>query len=231
MSKSDIRRMQLRLAELGYEPGPADGIMGPRTKSAIIAFKRANGLRPRAYVGPITWATLFDEPTEKAQPRKSDPLPWIAEGMKAYGRHEHRDNAWLTRWLRSDGHALGDPAKYPWCGDFIETAIRLSLPNEPIPQNPYWALNWRKFGVPTQPTRGSIASIPRSGGGHVMFILGYDRGRYIAIGGNQSDTVSIVPVDASRFEPESFRWPATYPQQPISLPRMTVNQAANWQEA
>lgn len=37
------RAIQQRLAELGYKPGPADGIIGPRTRAAIRAFERDSG--------------------------------------------------------------------------------------------------------------------------------------------------------------------------------------------
>ena len=47
--------MQRRLAELGYEPGPADGLMGPRTREAIRALQRDRGL-PRS--GRIDSATI-----------------------------------------------------------------------------------------------------------------------------------------------------------------------------
>lgn len=229
MTRDEIVRLQNRLRTLGFDPGPPDGIMGPHTESAIIAFKRSRGLKATSYVGPITMRALFTGSTEKAA--RPDSLPWIAEARKVLGLHEVRDNSRLRKWLGSDGHALGDPAKLPWCGDFVETAIRLALPNEPIPANPYWALNWRKFGVPSAPTYGAVASISRNGGGHVGFIVGQDGGRYFMLGGNQSNMASIVPVDKSRFVPESFRWPATFPARPIHMPYMTSGAAANTAES
>lgn len=35
-------------------------------------------------------------------------------------------------WLKRDGRSLGDPFKTPWCGGFVETCIRLSLPDKPL---------------------------------------------------------------------------------------------------
>lgn len=49
-----VREMQSILAEKGYDPGPADGLMGPKTRNAIGHFQRDAGLpetgRPSAAV-------------------------------------------------------------------------------------------------------------------------------------------------------------------------------------
>lgn len=37
-------QVQERLAELGYDPGPPDGVLGPRTRQAITAFQHDRGL-------------------------------------------------------------------------------------------------------------------------------------------------------------------------------------------
>lgn len=39
-----VRRVQARLTALGYDPGPVDGVMGRKTRSAIEAFQRDNDL-------------------------------------------------------------------------------------------------------------------------------------------------------------------------------------------
>ncbi len=41
-----IRSIQAGLAKLGFDPGPADGIAGTKTRSAISAFQQQNGLAP-----------------------------------------------------------------------------------------------------------------------------------------------------------------------------------------
>jgi hypothetical protein len=43
--KSSLSGVQARLCNLGYGPGPIDGIHGPRTRSAIIAFQRDRKLQ------------------------------------------------------------------------------------------------------------------------------------------------------------------------------------------
>lgn len=44
LSDRDVVRVQRRLKELGYDPGPADGKAGPRTRSAIRAFLKDRGI-------------------------------------------------------------------------------------------------------------------------------------------------------------------------------------------
>jgi hypothetical protein len=41
---ADIREAQTALARLGFDPGPADGVVGPRTRAAVRAFQQASGL-------------------------------------------------------------------------------------------------------------------------------------------------------------------------------------------
>ena len=45
-----ISGLQSRLRNLGYSPGPIDGILGPRTQAAIRAFQRAHNLEPTGKV-------------------------------------------------------------------------------------------------------------------------------------------------------------------------------------
>jgi len=42
--KTDIFNIQKRLTELGYDPGPIDGLMGNRTRKAIRKFQEDSGL-------------------------------------------------------------------------------------------------------------------------------------------------------------------------------------------
>jgi len=154
------------------------------------------------------------------------------EAVRYVGLHEVADNAELRKWLASDGHALGDPAKLPWCGDFVQTAMKNGLPLEPIPKEPFWALNWRKFGVPSDPVFGAVASVSRSGGGgHVGFLVGQDATRYYILGGNQANRTSVAPMDKSRFPKEAFRFPATYRPIVNYLPTMTSAEASNITES
>lgn len=53
-SSEAVRRIQAELAVKGFDPGPIDGILGPRTERALRAFQRQEGL----YEGLMTTETL-----------------------------------------------------------------------------------------------------------------------------------------------------------------------------
>lgn len=62
MQNERIRHLQQRLADKGFDPGPADGVFGPRTERAVLAFQAASGLAVDGVVGNETWNALFNEP-------------------------------------------------------------------------------------------------------------------------------------------------------------------------
>lgn len=51
--------MQVRLQGLGYNPGPIDGVVGPRTKAALQRYQRDHGLLASGLPGPATRARLL----------------------------------------------------------------------------------------------------------------------------------------------------------------------------
>lgn len=56
------KRIQQALLELGLYTGKIDGDIGPKSKSALKAFQRLNGLDVDGLAGPNTLAKLFNEP-------------------------------------------------------------------------------------------------------------------------------------------------------------------------
>jgi len=53
-----VKEIQTALVNAGYKPGPVDGKLGPRTKTAIIAFQKDMGLKADGVVGRKTWGKL-----------------------------------------------------------------------------------------------------------------------------------------------------------------------------
>jgi len=56
--KPATKDIQTALKNAGFDPGPVDGKMGPRTRQAIKEFQKAKGLVPDGVVGPKTWGML-----------------------------------------------------------------------------------------------------------------------------------------------------------------------------
>lgn len=197
-----IRDIQRVLETLGHSPGVIDGLWGLRTAQALKSLLASNG--------------------HAASRLPTGPLPWIVEARSALGRHELRDRSWLMGWLKRDGRTLGDPSKTPWCGDFVETCIRVALPDEPLlgalGSNPYRARNWLLFGQEVDPIPGAILVFARGSGGHVGFAHGQDDTHFHVLGGNQTDAVTIARIAKSRLL--GARWPATVPPRIRHLPKM-----------
>jgi N-acetylmuramoyl-L-alanine amidase len=54
----DVRQMQERLLEMGYDAGRPDGIYGRQTARAVAQFQREVGLTPDGACGPLTLTAL-----------------------------------------------------------------------------------------------------------------------------------------------------------------------------
>jgi uncharacterized protein (TIGR02594 family) len=204
--------IQTRLKELGYDPGPTDGIRGRMTINAVKRFQAAMHLTADGIVGPNTLRALFGG-AQSAPEDSPDATPWLDLAYRKKGMHETVNNASLRAFLKSDGGTVGDPAKIPWCGDFVETCIALTLPDEVLPQNPYSAINWLKFGKETSPKKGAILVFwrgsPTGWQGHIGFYVGEESGYFHVLGGNQSDSVTITKIAKSRLRAGGCRWPLT----------------------
>jgi len=57
-SGAEVQALQTRLAHLGFDPGPLDGVFGGATDSAVRAFQRSKGLPSDGAVGPETASAL-----------------------------------------------------------------------------------------------------------------------------------------------------------------------------
>jgi peptidoglycan hydrolase-like protein with peptidoglycan-binding domain len=71
-----VRALQRRLTRLGYRPGSIDGLFGPRTQAAVIAFQRKHDLPQTGIVGAITLRTVRSRAGGRTRgaPARSGPL-------------------------------------------------------------------------------------------------------------------------------------------------------------
>ena len=78
-----VAAVQRRLAALGFDPGAADGQLGPRTQAAIAAFQRDRGLAATGRLDAGTIAALRAALPESAaaQDSKPPPLPGAAPAV------------------------------------------------------------------------------------------------------------------------------------------------------
>jgi len=53
-----VTNLQNSLIELGFDPGPVDGIFGGRTEAAVKLFQQSKALAADGIVGPLTQAAL-----------------------------------------------------------------------------------------------------------------------------------------------------------------------------
>jgi g-D-glutamyl-meso-diaminopimelate peptidase len=58
MSGTDVMEIQSLLKRMGFNPGPIDGIFGPQTRQAVIAFQRRFGLVPDGIIGLNTFRLM-----------------------------------------------------------------------------------------------------------------------------------------------------------------------------
>ncbi len=59
-----IASLQEQLTHAGFSTHGIDGIFGPETLAAVVAFQRAHGLTPNGLVGPLTWQALAAAQTQ-----------------------------------------------------------------------------------------------------------------------------------------------------------------------
>ncbi len=74
----DVLKLQRELKRTGYLADEPDGIFGSRTKSAVLAFQRAQSLKETGVVDRETWSRLQKQPAREenaAAPVPASPVP------------------------------------------------------------------------------------------------------------------------------------------------------------
>ena len=82
LSQDAVRQSQLYLATLGYDPGPADGLIGRRTRTAVRRFQHHAGLTPTGRISEellrLLQAAVMEGQDGRAGPGESPPKPETA---------------------------------------------------------------------------------------------------------------------------------------------------------
>lgn len=207
--------LQERLAALGFYHGDLDGVRGPATSAAIIAFKKSQGLRARDYVGPVTLRHLFE--ADAAGGAGDVVPPWQQVALGRLGVREIEgdlSNPVILDWADEAGiDYAGDDV--PWCGLFVASCLLEGLGADAgaMPSHVLTARKWRDYGRPCDPSVGSVMVFWRGERhgwrGHVGFYAGEDASAFHVLGGNQGNAVSIARIAKERLI--SCRWPHAFP--------------------
>ncbi|MDD4135325.1 MAG: von Willebrand factor type A domain-containing protein [Eubacteriales bacterium] len=86
---ADVLALQQRLQNLGYYPGPLDGVFGPDTTNALTLFQRDNGLLASGMLDEITFRLLFSETAK----------PFTQQVKEAVDSYMPAQSGMMSGWL------------------------------------------------------------------------------------------------------------------------------------
>ena len=72
-ASTQVRSAQQALMDKGYNPGPVDGLMGPRTKAAVTDFQRKEGLEANGSLDMQTMSRLGAQARASEVPSTNPP--------------------------------------------------------------------------------------------------------------------------------------------------------------
>ncbi|MEY4415320.1 MAG: hypothetical protein RIQ53_2613 [Pseudomonadota bacterium] len=130
---------------------------------------------------------------------------WLAAALLDLGQREtggQNRSPWIaTMWARQNlSWLLGQP----WCGGAMRRWVE-ACGLQP-PAEAYRAKSWATWGQACGLVRGAVLVFDRQGGQHVGILhsIGTD-GRLNVLGGNQRDSVCLLPFGRDRLI--ATRWP------------------------
>lgn len=141
---------------------------------------------------------------------------WLAEARRHLGVREivgAKNSPVIMGWIKELGaKVLGiqvNDDETPWCGTFMAMVMQRSGLKPPAIA--VRAAQWGRVGKWGRellgPRLGCVLVFTRNGGGHVGLYLGEDSTHYHVLGGNQSNSVSIMRIAKSRLADGGMRWP------------------------
>ena len=162
---------------------------------------------------PVAKAPLQKLAAKPVPPVARGVPPWIDIARTYLGVHEGdglHSNPKVLKFFLEAGHAeVHNDHTTPWCAAFVGAVLHeAGLPNT----GTLWALDYAKYGqkIPLdKPAIGAIATKTRHGGGHVFFVVGFDKSRVWGLGGNQNDRVCVETFPRSVIH--SLSWPPGVP--------------------
>jgi len=69
--RAEVERVQNALKQMGHDPGPTDGVMGARTREALRAYQKKQGLDATGRLDDATLAKLGQTSSQASDPSSS----------------------------------------------------------------------------------------------------------------------------------------------------------------
>lgn len=167
-----VRDLQNKLKAAGFNPGPIDGAFGPKTKAAVVAFQRAQGITVDGIVGPQTWGKL----NRTGGPTPPQPQPGPAGRGTAEAFVQRALSQAGDRYIFGAEVNLNDsnPSAFD-CSELVQWAAHqagVSIPDGTMNQLPHVQRAGTTISVAEAlRTRGALLFRP----GHVAISLGDGR--------------------------------------------------------
>jgi hypothetical protein len=119
-----VREAQVLLSQLGFGPGPIDGLLGPRTAAAIRAFQRLKGFETTGTLSSPVVAALRSDASargDRAQPSASPPVATLEGSTLSRSEPARLANSVVdscrgnqSRWIYVE-----DLKRYVYCSAFV----------------------------------------------------------------------------------------------------------------
>lgn len=136
--------------------------------------------------------------------------PWMDLAWKQTGQHEISGaaaNPEIIKFFADAGYPNVHSDEVPWCAAFACAMLERAGIRSP---RTLLARGFLNFGTPVDTPRvGAIAVFsrpPSLSSGHVGFVAGDTPDAIVLLGGNQSDSVSVIHMPKARLL--GLRWPA-----------------------
>jgi uncharacterized protein (TIGR02594 family) len=219
MNSTDALKKLQQMLNATLVPSPrlsVDGVMGPKTRSALARYNAAKERIGEGDVGRLISAnTSSDSADTTAGSPASD--AWMSIAEAELGTAEVAGTARNQRIIayHSATSLEAKSDEVPWCSSFVNWVMRQAGYTS---TNSALARSWLGWGVACGPRYGAITIIKKrsadsdvatgsSTGFHVGFLIEATRGRVRLLGGNQGDMVKLSNFYLTGYDVRGYRWP------------------------
>lgn len=239
MKATDVQRLLNRAG--AKPPLIIDGKIGPKSKSAILAFKKKAGLQANDRIDGKFLSALKSVAAGSAAISSSVVVEpdWLRWARAELGEREvpgKKSNARIIEYrtigMTTDDAGTEDGSR-PWCADFTNAALEASGVHGTRSGMARSFERSDHFVKLSGPALGCIVTFWReskaSGKGHVGFYVGETANRVRVIGGNQADAVSIAAFsrETAKFGISGYYWPAGVPLPDVGAISSAGNDASD----